>query len=69
MATHPSYQHKVTLEVGEYPRELAVIFPELRELAPGEKPLAYSPIDVPETEEPDAGAAAGDTPPAKATKE
>ena len=50
MGTHATYQHLGTLEVREYPRDMARQFPELVELEPGDKPLAYVPATPVEVE-------------------
>lgn len=38
------YRHRVTGIVASYPPELARQFPDLVEVEPGTKPLAYTPI-------------------------
>jgi hypothetical protein len=39
-----TYRHQITGLVGQFPEELAEIFPDLVEVADDAKPLAYTPI-------------------------
>lgn len=39
-----TYRHKGSGSVRDYPEELAAQFPDLVEVEPGTKPLAYTPI-------------------------
>jgi len=44
MATYRTYRDRRTGIVREYPAALAAVFPNLEEVEPGTKPLAYVPI-------------------------
>lgn len=44
MAEQKTYRHRRTGVVSEYPPELARQFPDLVEVEPGTKPLAFTPI-------------------------
>jgi hypothetical protein len=46
MADFKTYRHEGTGHVNDYPVSVAAIFPELREVAPGSKPLAYLPLNL-----------------------
>ncbi len=44
MATYRTYRDRTTGAVREYPVALAAVFPNLQEVEPDAKPLAYVPI-------------------------